>query len=272
MEDRNTGIALVDGKLDHVLQRIGVLGRDHIGAVGHDIGHVDVVKIEDVIDHLLLLVFNDALFSADIHHHADLFLGHALLVGVRIKTEQPHNKVCCAGKHFHKRRKELFAHKQNTDHGKRDLFALLHRHAFWRKLAEHKGEERDDDRDQHDGNRVDHRFRNLRTETDKPVRQQHSKVRRRGSGRQKAGQCHADLDRGQKIAGVFRQLLDLSGLLVALFRHLVDHVVVQRDDGDLAHGEKGVDDDEYKQKNQLKNQTSGVIHRGFSAPFCRKEN
>ena len=39
-------------------------------------GHI--VELEDVLDHLLLIGFDLALFLADIHHHADLLLGDAL--------------------------------------------------------------------------------------------------------------------------------------------------------------------------------------------------
>ena len=86
-------IAVVHRERDYFAQRIAYLCRRHVGAVGHYISGVEVIELEDVVYHLFLRVLYNALFSADIDHHAYLLFGHGLLRCVRIVAQQTDKAV-----------------------------------------------------------------------------------------------------------------------------------------------------------------------------------
>ena len=114
------------------------LGGYHVCSVGHDIAGIEVVKLEDVVYHLLLSVLNDAFLAADIDHHTDLLLRDGLLIGVRVKAEQAHNGVGGDRKHLDEGLCDFGEREQNADNLERDLFGRLHGYALGRKLAEYK--------------------------------------------------------------------------------------------------------------------------------------
>jgi hypothetical protein len=65
--------------------------------------------------------------------------------------------------------------------------------------------------------------------------------------REKAGQRDGYLRSGQKMAGPLYQREDVFRLLVALVRHPLDFVVIDRNDRDLAHRKKSVDQNQDQQ-------------------------
>ena len=75
--------------------------------MGGDLINRGIVEFKDVIDELLFLFLNSALFAARVKHHADLFLCDFLVVTVRIDPEQPQQAVGGNGQKPDNGREEL---------------------------------------------------------------------------------------------------------------------------------------------------------------------
>ena len=52
----------------------------HLFAVRAEFFDRNVIKVQHILDHLVLIRFDDALFTADGCHHADLFLGYGFIL------------------------------------------------------------------------------------------------------------------------------------------------------------------------------------------------
>ena len=153
--DGDSRIAVVHRERDYFAQRIAYLSRRHIGAVGHYISGVEVIELEDVVYHLFLRVLYNALFSADIDHHAYLLFGHGLLRCVRIVAQQTDETVGRQGEYFYERLGYFLEAEQYSDDLERDLFGHLHGYSLGRKLAQDKREIRGYERNDNDGEAVD---------------------------------------------------------------------------------------------------------------------
>ena len=153
--DGDSRIAVVHRERYYFAQRIAYLSRRHIGAVGHYISGVEVIELEDVVYHLFLRVLYNALFSADIDHHAYLLFGHGLLRCVRIVAQQTDETVGRQGEYFYERLGYFLEAEQYSDDLERDLFGRLHGYSLGRKLAQDKREIRGYERNDNDGEAVD---------------------------------------------------------------------------------------------------------------------
>ena len=105
---------------------------------GHDILGGDIVKLEDIVDHILLDALDDALFLAHVHHHPDLFLGDVLLIRMGIHAEQADDQVGGYGQQLDKGARHHRNHPQNADEGKGQRFGFLHGDPFGYQLTEHQ--------------------------------------------------------------------------------------------------------------------------------------
>ena len=63
-------------------------------------------------------------------------------------------------------------------------------------------------------------------------------------GAQEARQGDGNLNGGEEAGGLLHHLQELGGGAVALLRHHAELAGVEGDDGDLRHGEEGVDQDQ----------------------------
>ena len=77
-----------------------------------------------------------------------------------------------------------------------------------------------------------------------PVHQRVGEVLRGEGAAQKARQGDGDLDGGEEAGGLLHHLEEAGGGLVPLLRQHAEPAGGQGDDGDLRHGEKGVDEDQ----------------------------
>ena len=147
--DGDAGVPFLHRDFDDLLERIVDLHRKHLRAVRHDVANVHIVKFKNVVDHFLLGVFNHALFLAHIHHHADFLRGDVLLIRVRVEAEQPDHQIGGEGEELYHRLCDFCHKQQGADREEGNLFRLLHGDLFRHKLAEHKGEIRHNQRDDH---------------------------------------------------------------------------------------------------------------------------
>ena len=84
--------ALVDGLFPDL---VAVLQPEdnHVGAVGGDVAHHNVVKLKDVLDELFLLVVYGALLAARVYHHPYLFLADLVLRLVGVYAAQAKHQI-----------------------------------------------------------------------------------------------------------------------------------------------------------------------------------
>ena len=76
----------------------------HIGSVGADILHRQIIKFENILNKLIFRRLYGSLFQAFIHHHQDVFLGNVRRVFIRIDADQTKNGIGGCGKKKNKRR------------------------------------------------------------------------------------------------------------------------------------------------------------------------
>ena len=233
--------------------------------MGHDVLDGDVVKLKDVVDHVRLVLFNRAFLVADVDHHADLLLGDLLRLVLRADVDQLEDGV---GADREKGDKGLGDGEDKADDGRdgqRNLFRVVHGDALGHKLTENQVEVTEDQGDDKQRDRLGHRVR------DNGGHQLSDRLRellRSGTGGQKARHGDADLDGGEELGGLLHHLVEGGGALVSVLSQLFELVVVEGDDGDLAHREEGVDADEDEKNYQLQNDTVTVrVH--FDLLFCK---
>ena len=70
------------------------LDRLDFGAMCHNVGSDDIIKLEYIIYHFFLALFNNAFFLARINHHKNFFLGDIFLAGIGVKAEHTDNDIC----------------------------------------------------------------------------------------------------------------------------------------------------------------------------------
>ena len=91
--DRKSGIALLQHKVKRLRQRHIAVHRHHMLPVGHDIPGFLVIKLEDIVDHLRLAGFQNALLMPFIYHGDDLLLGDIVHILIGIHAEDPHHQI-----------------------------------------------------------------------------------------------------------------------------------------------------------------------------------
>ena len=132
-EAAQTGIA--DGAEDFVLCIIHP-DAGNVGAVGHDLFGSGIVELEDVFDHFLFRFLNRAVFAADVHHHADVVLGHFVLSGVGVNAAKAEDAVRGGVQQHHERAENHRADLQQEQRTARNRFGILHREALGHECSQ----------------------------------------------------------------------------------------------------------------------------------------
>ena len=78
--DRISGISFFQHLIYDVFQESFLVKSHHSGSVCHNITGLDVIKRNDILNHLCLVFFYDALFMSLIHNRNDLFLCNSFLL------------------------------------------------------------------------------------------------------------------------------------------------------------------------------------------------
>ena len=231
------------------LQRHDVLQRGrhghahHIGAVRHDLGHLAVVELEDVFDHLVLAFVHGACLLASLHHHQNIFLRHRLLITGRADAQRTQHKVGGRGDQLDDGLAHLVQRPYDAHDLERHAVRILHSDALGRKLAENQHEIR-----KNNGNEK-HRHAAQRRRGNGNERQRGDQWVReavRGCGRsQKAGQRNAHLNGGQEVRRSLGDDEQTRGGLAAALGQALHLLCVDGHHRKLAHGEKRVGGNEY---------------------------
>ena len=235
---------LPDGMYD--LLGCGIEGeRNHIRRSGHGLSYRDIVKTEHVLDPLLLLLVDGALLAAQIDHHADLFLGHGLLLRLNLQAQQLQHAVGGNGQQpdhgAHYRRYRIYNAAGKAGH----LEGLLHGDTLGNQFAEYQGEIGQNDRRQDRSDAVHDPFRNHRQpQAIDTVHNISGKAVRRERTAQEAGQGNGDLDGGQERRRRLHHLQKPLRPLVAFLFHLLQLRRIQGYDRDLRRREERVQSDQ----------------------------
>ena len=213
-------------------------------AVGAEFLHSAVVKLEDILDELLLLHVEHALARAGIHHGLDLLFADLLVVRVGVDAQQTQDAVGGHGQDPDDRCKDLRHHRQHGGHGHGQLFGFLHGQTLGHQLAEDQRKVGQDDRDHNDGDGIEHFGGQRDAGGQEHLGQRVGEVVCGEGAAQEAGEGDGDLDGGQKAGRLLDKALQALGAAVAVFRHFGDFAVVEGDDGDLSAGKNSVERDQ----------------------------
>ena len=215
-----------------------------VAGVGHQVPGHGLAEVEHVVDPLALFPLNGAPGLAQVHHHADLLLGDGLLLRLGAQAHEPEQAVGGHGQQPHRRPQDGGDAPHHAAGDLRHLHGLLHGDALGHQLAEHQGEVGQDDGHRHQGHRVEHRGGEADAQAQQPVGEHLREGVSGEGGAQEARQGDGNLNGGEEAGGLLHHLQELGGGAVALLRHHAELAGVEGDDGDLRHGEEGVDQDQ----------------------------
>ena len=239
-----------------------------VGAVGGDLPGGQVVKLKDILDELLLLVVDGALLRAHVHHHADLFLAHRLLLGVGVDTQQAQNGVGGHGQKPHDGGKEPGDGGDKPRDTQGQGLRLAHGHPLGHQLAENQGKVGQNQGDDHHRRGVQGGGGHPHPQADEPAHQAVGKVFRGKGAAQKAGQGDGHLDGGQKAGGLTGQAGQTHRPPVSRLGQLGQLGVVHGDHGDLRTGKHGVKQDQkHLQQNHKQH---GILQCSFLLKYGSK--
>ena len=108
----------------------------------HYLGDFLVVELEDVLDHLFLVVFDVAGLGADVYHHPYLFLGNGLVVLVRIDLEQTEDAVGGSRQDDDERSQEYAEEIDHARDRESPLLGIGLSNALRHEFSQDKGEKR----------------------------------------------------------------------------------------------------------------------------------
>ena len=104
----------------------------------HDILRIGVSQIEHIVDHFLLVRFDDPAFMADIHDGPEFFFSHTFSGRRRIYSQENHK---APGEQIDdKYNRSHYCHEEfnDPDIAHRDLFGIDRRIVFGRNLSENE--------------------------------------------------------------------------------------------------------------------------------------
>ena len=170
---------------------------EHLAAGYEDLFQRPLGDLEGAVD-------DHALMRREGHlcrdHVAQFLLGHLLALLMRVAAHQSHGDVGRPRQQPHDRARDLRQEREGPRHHHAPALCLLHRQPFRCQLAEHQREVGKDQRDDDDR----HRRRGPSEEAERFLERFGERHGSEGR-RQEAGECDADLDRGQELIRLARQ-------------------------------------------------------------------
>ena len=261
--DRDSGITFFDCQMNDVHHSGGVFHGGDIGSMGHDVFSGDIVKFKDVVDHVGLVLFDRAFLVADVNHHADLFLGNLFRFILGINMEELENEVGAGRKNCDERFADGKYQADGWSNCQRDRLGVVHGDTLWHQFTQHEVDiaqyQGDDDQRKRLCCRIGH-------ERGEHLCKRAGKLIGCCSGCQKSREGDTDLDGGEELRGFRHQIEQGRGALVSVLGHLFELVVIEGDDGDLAHGKECVNEDQ-NQKNEKVNDDTVTVRVHFFLLF-----
>ena len=234
--DRHARVAGAPHDLERLHAGLGVLDGAHVHARDHHLACDGVTKVDDVVNHRLLLL-GELLAVGD--HVADLVLGDVLAVITTLDVQQECEAVGAGSRESHKWLGDARKTADGAGDPLGDAFRVRQRHALGYELAYHDGEVRDDERDEHRGQRMSHVVWDA--DANEHLGQRRREVGCRKRGREEADEGDGHLDSCEELARVARDLGRLSGARIALLGLVLENHLLGGGESHLRHGEVAVD-------------------------------
>ena len=219
----------------------------HIHAVYHYIGRCGVVEFKDVFNHGAFILLDGAVFTADVHHHADFLFGYFLGGIVGVDSQKPQYTVGGNGQQPHQGQEE-FRHAPDDRAGDAgDTLWIFQGDALGHQFSQHDHEIAQNECDQYHT----YSMQNSRGEQGKArPRQRACKyrckvIRCKGAG-QKTAECDAYLNGRQKPRGRFDHVQHESGAFIAILSLFTDFVFIEGYHRRFGGGEERIDQDQQK--------------------------
>lgn len=190
--------ALLERKADG-FGRLGQIDHRHFMPRRHDRADGKIAKAHHARDHLLLAGFEHACVFRLHDQCVDFFFAN-FLFGVAALTEQPEQALAGAIENPHQRQRYFCENRHRRCDLHRDRLGIAQRDLLRHKLTDDQrgvGNQRDH---QTDAQRIRHARRQAKAR--QPPRQARAEGRAGKCTGEHADQRDADLDRGQKLAGV----------------------------------------------------------------------
>ena len=155
--------------------------------------------------------------------------------------------------------------------GQGQAFGEVEGQRLGHQLADDDRDQRDEERHDHEGDRV-RGFGDegkLRGQQPDQAGESRRERHRANGARQKAEEGDRDLDRGEKPPGVLDQPPRRAGRSVPVIGKLVQTVALDRDEGHLAGGEEAADEDEDDDNHEVEDRVAEgtvTVHRAVLFP------
>ena len=240
--DGVAGHALVQGRLDAVVEAVVQIQADHIRTGHHDLAGAAVGKIEDVVEIGQLASVDIAVFIAFLHQNADFFFvmsffrlagslyAHAAQRPVGDMVQRPDGRV-----------HELVKQNQRARYEQHHGFGLLNRQGFRHQLAQYDVQGRNQGKADDKGQRVLQLYGHL--EKMKHRRQHLGHGRLADPAQPQGGQGNAQLRHRQVGVQMLRHRAGVYGALIPFLKQRIDSRRAHLDDGKLRRYEETVQHD-----------------------------
>ena len=231
----------VEHRLERLLRRQRDRDRGHLGARHHHVGDLLVGEVEDLVEHLLLLVLDLALLGRAREQHPQLGLRVSLALGARrLELERTQDHLGRPLEQPDQRPEHDEEHADGARDPEGGALRVPERDPLGNELADHHVQVRDHEQREHDGeerrhDRVEAVGEHLLAE----------RADRQGRDR------HAQLHRGDEPRRVTGDAEHAARLTVPLVDELHDPRPARRDEAVLGRHEERVQDDQPGQGQQL---------------------
>ena len=246
--DRIDRIAMAVDRLPPLTVRVLEIQHRHIRTVRADILHGQVVKLEDVLDHLVLDGFDRALLGTLIQHQLDILLGHLLLDILWSDAQHAQYTIGRSGKKPYERGENRRCQLQDAGDAECDLLGIGLCQPLRNQLAEHDADIGKDHGDQDDRDVLDDLPCNRKSGQQNHIGEWLRKAVRRKRRRQESGQRDRHLNRREKLRRLDGQPEQLVCPFIAILAQLAKLRITDLQHGNLCAGKKSINQNQHNQQ------------------------
>ena len=250
LADRIARELLLEDDMEVRVEVVAEVEADHVRTRRHDLAHIEVGEVKDVVDEVRLRVVDEPLLVTLLHEQADFLLRVRLLaVAVRLEAEPVRDPVRDMVEQPDERIHDALEDEHGQRDGQHDFLDALDGHRLRRELAEHDMAARDDgERERErdgvpDGVRESERLRDGQDE------------RRDGRladpAEAEGGERDAELRDRERGVEMIAELFRVNRALVPLLDERLQARRTDLHDGELRRNEKTVHENEERDEHEL---------------------
>ena len=252
--DRDPGKSALHEGLLHLIRSCVKIEGNHLGTVGHHFARSGVVEFKHILNHPLFVAFNGPVFLSDVDHHADLLLAHLLFAG-GLDSEEFQEEIDGSVQHPDERGGDFRQKVDRTGDMKGNPLRVPQTELFREQFSEYQG-----DVGEQDGNCQHHQRIECGVAEQgeamlfQPEGYRIGKALRCERAGHEAGKRDTYLDCRQKTSGILNQCREPPAAAAAFAAEPPYRGRLERDQCNFRRGEKCIQSDQKKQKQQLENQ------------------